>query len=92
MSERTALLDLASFIGRSTLVSDDMAARNRVLAGVSKRMLPRPGRRSVGELLGVVLALSARTRRMVQEPVRIDLDVFAPGGKRAVRISFGEDR
>ena len=35
--------------------------------------------RGVGDLLGVVLALSARTRRMVQEPVRIDLDVFAPG-------------
>ncbi|WP_127752948.1 MULTISPECIES: hypothetical protein [unclassified Devosia] len=92
MSERTALLDLASFIGRSSLVSDDMTARNRVLAGVGKRMQSRHGRRSVGELLGVVLALSARTRRMVQEPVRIDLDVFAPGGKRAVLISFGGDR
>jgi hypothetical protein len=69
-----------------------MATRNRALAGVSKRMLPRHGRRGVAELLGVVLALSARTRRMVQEPVRIDLDVFAPGGKRAVRISFGGER
>jgi hypothetical protein len=27
---------------------------------------------------------------MVQEPVTIDLDVFAPGGKRALRMSFGD--
>ncbi|UXN72684.1 hypothetical protein N8D56_15780 [Devosia sp. A8/3-2] len=47
-------------------------------------------RRGVGDLLGVVLALSARTRRMVQEPVNIDIDVFAPGGKRALRMSFGK--
>jgi hypothetical protein len=88
MSERTALAELASFIGRSALTSDDMAARNRALAGMTGRMLPR--RRGVGDLLGVVLALSARTRRMVQEPVHIDIDVFAPGGKRALRMSFGK--
>lgn len=88
MSERTALAELASFIGRSALTSDDMAARNRALAGMTGRMLPR--RRGVGDLLGVVLALSARTRRMVQDPVHIDIDVFAPGGKRALRMSFGK--
>jgi hypothetical protein len=37
-------------------------------------------------LLGVVLALSARTRRLVLPKVGIDLDVFAPGGRRAVRL------
>ena len=87
MSERTALTELANFVGRSSLLSDDMAARNRVLAGMTQRMLPR--KRSVGDLLGVVLALSARTRRMVQEPVSVDIDVFAPGGARALRMSFG---
>ncbi|GLQ09385.1 hypothetical protein GCM10007913_13170 [Devosia yakushimensis] len=88
MSERTALAELANFIGRSALISEDMDARNRVLAGMTGRMLPR--RRGVGDLLGVVMALSARTRRMVQEPVHIDIDVFAPGGKRALRMSFGK--
>jgi hypothetical protein len=88
MSERTALTELANFIGRSPLASEDMAVRNRALAGVTARLLPK--KRSVGDLLGVVLALSARTRRMVQEPVRIDIDVFAPGGSRALRMSFGE--
>lgn len=88
MSERTALTELANFVGRSSLLSDDMAARNRVLAGMTQRMLPK--KRSVGDLLGVVLALSARTRRMVQEPVSVDIDVFAPGGARAIRMSFGQ--
>ena len=88
MSERTALSELAHFVGRSALASEDMAVRNRALAGMTSRMLPK--RRSVGDLLGVVLALSARTRRMVQEPVHIDLDVFAPGGRGAIRLPIGE--
>ncbi|WIJ26847.1 hypothetical protein [Devosia sp. RR2S18] len=88
MSERNALQELASFVGRSSLASPDMAIRNRALAGMTGRMLPR--KRSVSDLLGVVLALSARTRRMAQRPVQVDLDVFAPGGKRAVHMSFGE--
>ena len=88
MSERTALTELANFVGRSTIVSDDMNARNRVLAGMTGRLLPK--KRSVGDLLGVVMTLSARTRRMAQPVVAIDLDVFAPGGARAVRLSFGD--
>ena len=88
MSENTALTELANFVGRSPLASEDMAVRNRALAGITQRMLPK--KRGVGDLLGVVLALSARTRRMVQEPVRIDLDVFAPGGSRAVELMFSD--
>ena len=87
MSENTALVELANFVGRSSLASEDMVARNRVLAGITQRLLPK--KRGVGDLLGVVLALSARTRRMVQEPVIIDIDVFAPGGSRAVDLIFG---
>jgi hypothetical protein len=40
----------------------------------------------VSDLLSVVLTLSARTRRMIMPPVEVDIDVFAPGGQRAVRI------
>ncbi|MBU1334968.1 MAG: hypothetical protein ACK4G5_05530 [Devosia sp.] len=90
MSERTALTELANFVGRSSLASENMAVRNRALAGITGRILPR--KRSVGDLLGVVLALSSRTRRMVQDPVSIDLDVFAPGGARAIRLSLGSQR
>jgi hypothetical protein len=89
MSERNALVELAQFIGRSPLVSPSMKARNRALSGMTERVLPRQ-KRSVGDLLAVVMTLSNRTRRMAQEPVRVELDVFSPGGKRAIRMSFGK--
>ena len=89
MSERNSLIELASFIGRSPLASPDMSARNKALSGMTERLLPKQ-RRSVGELMNVVLTLSARTRRMVQEPVHIDIDVFAPGGKRASLMRLGQ--
>lgn len=88
MSDRNALVELANFIGRSPLATPDMRMRNRALTGITERMLPRQ-KRSVGDLLAVVMTLSARTRRMAQEPVGIELDVFAPGGKRAIRMTFG---
>lgn len=89
MSERSALVELASFIGRSPLASPDPTMRNKALSGMTERMLPRQ-RRSVGDLLAVVMTLSARTRRMAQEPAQVEIDVFAPGGKRAVRLTLGE--
>ena len=88
MSERTALTELANFVGRSSLLNEDMAARNRVLAGITDRMMPR--KRGVGDLLGVVMAMSARTSRMVQDPVNVDIDVFAPGGARALKLNVGD--
>jgi hypothetical protein len=89
MSERNSLVELANFIGRSPLASPDMSVRNKALSGMTERILPKQ-RRSVGDLMNVVLTLSARTRRMVQEPVKIDIDVFAPGGQRAVLLKIGE--
>jgi hypothetical protein len=53
-------------------------------------MTRRPARQRVSDLLSVVLTLSARTRRMVMPKVEVDLDVFAPGGARAVRIYLPE--
>lgn len=90
MSERNALIELANFIGRSPLASPDMRVRNKALSGMTDRILPKQ-RRSVGDLLNVVMTLSARTRRMVQEPVSVEIDVFAPGGKRALRMFFGDN-
>lgn len=89
MSDRNALVELASFIGRSPLASPDMTLRNKALRGMTERVLPRQ-RRGVGDLLGVVMTLSARTRRMAQDPVRVELDVFAPGGRRAIRLTLSE--
>jgi hypothetical protein len=90
MSDRTALVELADFVGRSPLANPDMTARNRALKGMTDRVLGRSQKRGVGDLLGVVLALSARTRRMVQEPAHVEIDVFAPGGARALTLSFGD--
>jgi hypothetical protein len=87
MSDRKALVELASFIGRSPLASPDMKVRNKALSGMTERMLPK--KRSVSDLLGVVMTLSARTRRMAQEQAFVELDVFAPGGKRAIRLTLG---
>ncbi|WP_375450411.1 hypothetical protein [uncultured Devosia sp.] len=87
MSEKTALTELANFVGRSSLASPNPKTHRRTVDGISARVLHQ--RRTVGELLAAVLALSARTRRVVQPPVAIDLDVFAPGGKRALRMTFG---
>ena len=89
MTDRSALVELDSFIGRSPLASPDPGVRNRALSGITERMLPRQ-RRSVGDLLAVVMTLSARTRRMAQERAQVEVDVFAPGGKRAVRLTLGE--
>ncbi len=89
MSEVSALTELANFIGKSALASEDPNVRRRAFDGMASRMLPRP-RRSMADLLGAVMALSARTRRLVQPRVHIDLDVFAPGGKRAIRLGFGD--
>ena len=88
MSEKTALIELANFVGRSSLASVDPRVRRRTIDGISARVLHQ--RRTVGELLAAVLALSARARRVVQPRVGIDLDVFAPGGKRALDMTFGE--
>ena len=89
MSQNTALTELANFVGRSSLASTDPKVRRRTMDGISARILHQ--RRTVGDLLSALLALSARTRRVVQPRVGIDIDVFAPGGKRALDITFGRD-
>ena len=87
MSDTSSLVQLARFVGRSALSDENDNARRRLVNDMGARLAPPP-RRSVSELLGVVLALSARTRRTVMPPVFIELDVFAPDGSRAVRLSM----
>lgn len=86
MSDTSSLTELARFVGQSRLASEDLLVRRRAINAIASRLNPRPTGRRVAELLGVVLALSARTRRMVMPHVSVELDVFAPGGGRAVRI------
>lgn len=86
MSEYSTLSELARFVGRSELAADDPATRRRVVESIAARLEPRPAHRRIADLLGVVLTLSARTRRMALPQVNIELDVFSPNGGRAVRI------
>jgi hypothetical protein len=91
MSDSSSLSELARFIGQSGVIASDAGANRRAVNDIIMHLSSRkPAKPRVSELLGVVLALSARTRRMIMPKVEIDLDVFAPGGVRAVRIMLPE--
>lgn len=89
MSDPSPLSELAEFVGKAKPPAEDKAPGRRAFKALSVRMMAKPQRRSVSELLGVVLVLSARTRRMVLPRVRTELDVFGPEGRRAVRLFMG---
>lgn len=92
MSDINALSRLARFRASSPLAHEDAAIADQALRDLVRSLEPqRPVRRRVSDLLSIVLALSARTRRMVLPHVRVDVDVFAPNGSRAVRLYFPED-
>ena len=87
MSETSSLSELARFIGQSGVIASDAGGNRRAVNDIITHLSQsRPARPRVSDLLGVVLTLSARTRRMIMPRVEIDLDVFMPGGQRAVRI------
>ncbi|HTJ56983.1 MAG TPA: hypothetical protein VL418_05395 [Devosiaceae bacterium] len=86
MSEASSLTELARFAGKSKLNSDNAETRRRAIEAIAVGLQPRLQQRGVADLLGVVLVLSARTRRMVLPQVDIDIDVFSPGGGRALRL------
>lgn len=90
MSETTNLSALAQFVGQSPLATPDRAKERRRLAAIAGRIEQKPMHRTVGELLGVVLTLSARSRRAALPRATIEIDVFSPGGKRAVRLTVGQ--
>jgi len=89
MSDVTPLSELAGFVGKSPLSARDPITRRAMMNGMVSRLEARPAHRKATDMLGAVLALSARTRRMVQPRVNIDLDVFLPDGRRAVKVSLG---
>jgi hypothetical protein len=91
MSETSSLSELARFIGQSGVIASDVGANRRAVNDIILHLSQRkPAKPRVSDLLGVVLTLSARTRRMIMPKVEIDLDVFGPGGHRAVRSMLPE--
>jgi hypothetical protein len=91
MSDTSSLSELARFVGQSGVIASDAGANRRAVNDIIMHLSTRePKKQRVSDLLGVVLALSARTRRMIMPRVEVELDVFAPGGQRAVRIMLPE--
>jgi hypothetical protein len=88
MSDTSSLSELARFVGQSALASEDAAVRAQAVNAMVAGFSPSLKRRSVSDLLGAVMALSARTRRMLMPPAELDLDVFTPAGVRAVRVTL----
>jgi len=91
MSTTDALEELATLAGQSSMSAAFDAARRRVVNSSVINLEMRPLHRRASDLLGAVLALSARTRRVVQPRVEIDLDVYTPFGKRAVSLQLKGD-
>ena len=85
MSDLKTLRELADLAAQSEAVKPEFAGGSAALAPDW-----RPARPRVAELLGRVIALSARTRRLGRDPVEIDLDVFGPDGRRAVQLMIGD--
>lgn len=92
MSETSNLSELARFVGQSKLESDNPEYRRRAVGALAEHYPSRSTARTVTDLLGVVLVLSSRTRRMIMPPVCIDIDVFNPDGGRALRIMMPSAR
>lgn len=92
MSTIDALGDLAQIVGKAPGEAAFEAQRRAVANGYAGALELRPLHRRATDLLGAVLALSARTRRIVQPRVVVDLDVFTPEGRRAVRVKLPDCR
>lgn len=88
MTRLSKLSDLSSF---AQAFQQRNESRERFWKAFSQTSSNRPAANNVSDLLGTVMALSARTRRMVQPKVSIEMDVFAPGGNRALRIFMQDE-
>lgn len=88
MSDMNTLSELAHFIAKSPLAAEDVTARQSAVNAMRNNLLPQAPKRKVVDLLGTVMALSARTRRVVQPKVEVELDVFAPNSRRAVIMTM----
>lgn len=90
MSDKSALTELANFVGTSSLAAPEARTRRAAMTALQDSLIPRPLSGRVSDLLSTVMALSARTKRLVQPTVEVELDVFSPGNRRAVKLTLGE--
>lgn len=86
------LKQLGQFAATSPLAGNDPVRANDALWRLARSFAPaRPVHQRIGDMLGVVRALTSRTRRLAHPRVHVDIDVFAPGGERALRIFLPAD-
>jgi len=90
MQDLDQLEALASFEPKSDLASKDLSKRKSTLLRIAQNIADRSQQKTVAEMLSSVMAISARTRRVLHEPVNVELDVFNADGQRAVVIEFGQ--
>ncbi|WP_415158793.1 hypothetical protein [Maritalea sp.] len=90
MQDLEQLKALASFEPKSELASSDLNKRKSTLLRIAQNIAERSQKKSVAEMLSSVMAISARTRRVLHDPVRVELDVFKADGSRAVVLQLGQ--
>jgi len=94
VSKISSLTELANFVAKSD--KGNSGARPKIhksfwqayktaTSSSDKRSQPA----TVSHMLSAVMAISARTRRIVSPKTFIELDVFTPAGRRAVHLIMG---
>ncbi len=86
MNENKALSDLINFVAKSPLASRNEIERRSALNSITQNLTPQPIHKKVTKLMDAVIVLSARAKRIGLPKAKIDLDVFTPNSKRAVKI------
>ncbi|VAW23295.1 hypothetical protein MNBD_ALPHA12-2123 [hydrothermal vent metagenome] len=89
MSTNSTLSELAKFVGQSETRSLDKSSFWHAYRRASQATRKHSAQAKVTDLLAMVMALSARTRRVAAPRAMVELDVFAPNGARAVRLIMG---
>ena len=86
---KNSLRELASFVGKTAMPRKHRSKFWNAYKAATGNNMPQTRPRRAADLLGTVLAISARTRRLVAPRTKIELDVFTPAGNRAVQLIIG---
>ncbi len=86
---QNSLTDLADFVGKTAMPRKHRSKFWDAYKSATQSKSAGNQPRRVSDLLGTVLAISARTRRIVAPRTKVELDVFAPNGNRAVQLIIG---
>ncbi len=85
-----SLSDLANFVGKTAMPHKHRSNFwNAYKTATNASTIGKKPKRAT-DLLGVVMTVSARTRRIVAPRITIELDVFTPTGDRAVHLIMGK--